>query len=844
MKKLIPFCFFLLMSSTAFTQDFLGFINSNYVGVTGIDLQPASIVDSRFKTDITFMGVSVNAYNSYIGLKPSALKRNGGLFKGDYPAFQDTAFQQNYLYERENEKSKSVYFNNQLSLPSFMINIGKKSALAFNWRVRNYVNVDGIEPELAKLIYNELNYPQYFTRLSNKHFSVQTMSWAEYGVTYGTVLKDKGEHFMKGAVRGKVLQGLSAAYMFVDNLEYNFTNDTTLTLFNSEVNYGHSTNFELNGENVKYKYVSNFSVGFDLGFVYEWRPDYKKYKYDMDGETDLWMKDKNKYKLKVGASILDIGGIKFKKGEYSNDFVANVSFWDISKLAFDSIPVQAFDDTLRARFVEVRDAKKTFYMNLPTAFSLQVDYNIWKDFYINHTTYISIPFTKNANKVHDISTFSLTPRWDHKWFGAFVPVSYNTMGNFAVGTAVRLGPLFMGTSNLSPIYAALTQKGKRNIYGADFYLMLKIPIMHRQPKDRDKDKISDRKDLCIDTPGIWEFKGCPDKDGDHVQDKDDNCPDVPGLVEFKGCPDRDGDKIIDMEDDCPDEPGLQAFKGCPDKDGDGIMDKNDDCPDVAGPAEFKGCPDRDGDGIPDLKDDCPDEKGSVEMNGCPDRDGDGLPDKQDKCPDKPGPIKNLGCPEMKLQLLSSNLSPLEEVSMEDGKFNFNKCVEKAKALYKLYGEGSDTVKKVLVSCPEIRGKYAYKDSDGLFHFPKEAEAVQLTAQEQEIVKKAFDNLEFATGKDIIKNESLTSLDELSELLKKHDTWKLKIEGHTDNQGKPAANLTLSKKRAEAVKKYLVKKGVAATRFDVKWYGQTKPIASNDNEEGRQKNRRVEMTIVE
>lgn len=701
-----------------------------------------------------------------------------------------------------------------------------------------------LSPELAKLIYNELDYPQFFTRLSNKRFSVQTMSWAEYGITYGRVVIDQKKHFLKAAARFKVLQGLSAGYMFVNNLDYNFTNDSTLSLFHSEVQYGHSTNFELSGNNVKYKYVSNFSVGLDLGVVYEWRPDYEKYKYDMDGETDLWMRDKNKYKLKLGFSALDIGGIKFKKGQYSQDFVADVNYWNIAQLAFDSIPVQAFDDTLRARFVQVQGAKKTFFMNLPTALSLQADYNIWKDFYVNHTTYFSFAFRKNANKVHDITTFSLTPRWDHKWFGVFVPVSYNMLGNFAVGSAVRLGPLFLGTSNLAPIYAALTQNGKRNIYGADFHMILKIPILHRKPKDRDMDKISDRMDACIDVAGVWEFKGCPDRDGDHIQDKDDECPEIPGLPEFKGCPDRDGDKIIDMKDDCPDEPGLAEFNGCPDRDKDGVMDKEDECPDEPGLKEFKGCPDRDGDGIPDAKDDCPDEKGPLSMFGCPDSDGDGLPDKQDRCPDKPGPVKNLGCPEMKLILLNSNLSPLETVTMEDGRFNFNQCIEKAKALYKLYGEGSDTVKKVLISCPEMRGKYAYKEKDGLFHFAKEAETVQLTAEEQEIVKKAFDNLEFATGRDVIKTESYVSLDELSALMQKHSGWKLKIEGHTDNQGKAAANMVLSKKRAEAVKKYLVKKGIDARRFEVKWYGQTKPIASNDTEEGRQKNRRVEMTIVE
>lgn len=831
---------FLLTITFSNAQDFAGFGNSNYAGVTGLYLQPASIVDSRFKTDISLVGVNVNAYNNYLGLKPNALITDDF---GHYFAFDDTSFQDKYLHERVNGIKKSVYANAQVMLPAFLINIDKKSAIAFSWRLRNYVNIDGVEPDLAKLIYNELDYPALWTRLNNKRLSVQAMSWGEYGITYGRVFADKGKHFFKGAGTVKILQGLGAAYMFVDDLNYEFTTDSTLNIFSSQAQYGHSTNFEFSGDAMKYKYISNFSVGLDLGFVYEYRPKYADYIYEIDGEKDLQMRYKNKYKWKLGLSILDIGGLKYKKGSKSQDFTANVNLWNINNLDFGDVPVEAFDDTLIARFGQT-PAKNTFFMNLPTAISFQADYNIWKDIYINHTTYFSFQFLKNPNKVHDITFFGLTPRWDHRWFGIFVPMNYNLMGNFNTGLGLRLGPLFIGTNNLSPIYAALTQKGKKDIYGADLSFILKIPIPQRKPKDKDLDKISDKKDKCIDVPGIWEFAGCPDRDGDHIQDKDDACPDVAGLMEFRGCPDRDGDKIIDNDDACPDDAGLAEFKGCPDKDGDKIIDKEDECVDNPGLAEFKGCPDKDGDKIPDHKDDCPDQAGPVEFNGCPDMDGDGLPDKQDRCPEKPGPVRNLGCPELKLQLLSSSMTMIEEVTITDGKFNFNTCVEKAKALFKIYGEGSDTVKKVLISCPELRGKHAFLEKDGLFHFPKEVEPIVLTPQEQEIVKKAFDNLEFATGKDIIKTESYASLDELAALLSKHDTWKLKIEGHTDNVGKPAANLLLSKKRSEAVKKYLVKKGLNANRFDVKWYGQTKPLVPNDSEANRQKNRRVEMTIAE
>jgi len=105
-------------------------------------------------------------------------------------------------------------------------------------------------------------------------------------------------------------------------------------------------------------------------------------------------------------------------------------------------------------------------------------------------------------------------------------------------------------------------------------------------------------------------------------------------------------------------------------------------------------------------------------------------------------------------------------------------------------------------------------------------------------------IRIATAKDVIKPESLGSLDELAALMAKKPNWRLKISGHTDNQGDKAKNLKLSEKRAKAVQNYLVGKGIAADRFKAEWFGSKKPIADNKTEAGRQKNRRVEMLIIE
>jgi outer membrane protein OmpA-like peptidoglycan-associated protein len=122
-------------------------------------------------------------------------------------------------------------------------------------------------------------------------------------------------------------------------------------------------------------------------------------------------------------------------------------------------------------------------------------------------------------------------------------------------------------------------------------------------------------------------------------------------------------------------------------------------------------------------------------------------------------------------------------------------------------------------------------------------AINLSNEEEEILKQAFDNLEFETSKAVIKKASFEPLNKLANVLLKHPDWKLDIAGHTDNVGNAAENMELSKKRAEAVRDYIIAKGVNKDSFIVSWFGETKPIADNNTSAGRQKNRRVELKIV-
>jgi len=107
-----------------------------------------------------------------------------------------------------------------------------------------------------------------------------------------------------------------------------------------------------------------------------------------------------------------------------------------------------------------------------------------------------------------------------------------------------------------------------------------------------------------------------------------------------------------------------------------------------------------------------------------------------------------------------------------------------------------------------------------------------------------ETIQFQTGKATIKTRSHVILDEVVKVMQtRTGITKVRIEGHTDSVGDAEKNRTLSQDRAQSVLEYLVKKGIARDRLEAKGFGPDKPIANNDSDEGRTKNRRVEFTIL-
>ncbi|TNE76516.1 MAG: OmpA family protein [Bacteroidetes bacterium] len=851
-------------------QNYLGIPQSNYSGVMGTDINPASFVDGRFSFDLNLFSFNFSAWQNaqtfdtdYMPkwwIKSFASDDELNIYKPNqngtdslvntynyYPGGSNpdndwmvnpadtTNIFQDLLTRRYNENSTSthgLYANIQVDVLNFMVHVNPKIAVGAAIKYRSVTNLDDLDPKLAILIQDDWNVPSLWGKQFNEELlNVNHLTWMEYGLIYSQVIKDDGEHFMKAGGKAKWLSGIAAAYMYTDNFSYQVYDQDTLAYVSGDVNYGHSTGIlEKMGNGEKPTLsdfttpASKFGLGLDLGFVYEWRPDWKDYKYDMDGETNIWRRDQEKYKMRFGASILDIGGMKFTKGNLSRDFSVNdninFDFRDAFK-GVSSLPEidEKIDSLIVARdgWTANESVNSTFFMMTPTALNLQFDYNIYKWFYVNATGNINVLSRKTPHRVRTANYISVTPSFDHAWFGVHLPFVYNKYSGFKSGLGLRLGPLTVGVTD----WGVLLGSGhKRN--GATFYAGLRVPVLYGHPSDVDGDLVSDKLDECLVVPGVWEFKGCPDTDRDGIKDMDDLCPNEPGLAEFNGCPDKDGDKIPDKDDDCPDLAGDPAFKGCPDRDNDSIIDPKDKCPDVPGLAKYDGCPDTDGDGIIDDEDACPDVAGPLVNNGCPDTDNDGLFDFIDNCPTEAGPKENNGCP-------WPDTDGDGLLDKDDQCPNLAGPIANKGCPYQ--DTDNDGVLDKDDKCPNTPGPVA---NEGCPEIEKEVE---------EILKTAFENLEFETGKDIIKEVSIPSLSELAEVLNKKPDWRLQIAGHTDNVGDAQANLVLSKKRAEAVKRFMESKGISSDRLVALYFGETQPIADNNTPEGRQKNRRVEMTII-
>jgi outer membrane protein OmpA-like peptidoglycan-associated protein len=286
---------------------------------------------------------------------------------------------------------------------------------------------------------------------------------------------------------------------------------------------------------------------------------------------------------------------------------------------------------------------------------------------------------------------------------------------------------------------------------------------------------------------------------------------------FMTTQDDDKDGINNNLDKCPAAPedfdGFQDGDGCPDldNDNDGVPDTKDKCPniseDIDGFEDDDGCPDLDNDkdGIIDLNDKCPnvaeDIDGFEDSDGCPDYDNDkdGISDTLDRCPDK--------------------MEDFDAFEDDDG------CPD--------LDNDKDGIPDLKDNCPNEPETFnGYKDEDGCPDTVKK----EADVPKQQILFGVL----FKTGSPEMTFDSYQSIDPLVKKLKQYPEVEIEVRGHMDSAGDLAKNLQMTQMRAEAIRQYLISKGIEASRVKAVGVGSASPIADNRTAAGRAQNRRIEI----
>jgi hypothetical protein len=447
MRKISLIVLAVTCTSAVFSQDYLGYRTGNYTGVNAVFSNPGNIADNKYYFDINLLTLSTLGANDKASYK---LKNFSETFKSEN--LREKLF-------GENTGPANGVFNLDIHGPSAMLTLGLKNAIAVTSRARMFANVIDFDSKLFDQLTNpDGNDPALpYTLNSNSDMRFSINGWTEYGVSFSRVLMDKGAHAIKAGISVKYLAGAVNGYMNVANFKSTIDANPLLKLPYMENTTGRiAAGFsgqEVSGFEGKELFKNNgYGFGTDIGFVYEFRPDAQ-----MQTVNGMHLADNYKklYKFKLGISVLDLGSILYKRDvARSGDYTLDIT--NGKKLFLDQLrnkDVDQYNQFFKDHpelFIPVNTTpEKEYNVSLPSTLQIDADYLINDGFYLNLGTQVSL--SNNNTKFYNNRNYSavtLTPRYEDKIWGVYLPINYNTLTKMNVGLSFRAGPLFFGSGSL------------------------------------------------------------------------------------------------------------------------------------------------------------------------------------------------------------------------------------------------------------------------------------------------------------------------------------------------------------------------------------------------------------
>ncbi|MGC4101614.1 DUF5723 family protein [Ferruginibacter sp.] len=489
LKSIGLFAAMQLVCYAAGAQSYMGYQTSAYAGVYSMLNNPADILNHRVRADVNLVGISVGGGNNVVAFKFS--QRNND--------------RSGFFYPDPITKRGKMNFNTDVFGPSLLIRLSDKHAFAITTRARLYTNVYGVgTPMLNSLLQDTIS-----SFLINHQLSISDMfagvhGWKEIALTYSRQIANSDFGVWKVGASVKYLGGIAALSFHTNNLGYTYDSlidpaDGKMkeAILNARGTF--ALDYTKTIDSIAGKDIVSFKnpgIGLDIGVNYEYREDMQVYENSYSEKTA-------NYIWRVGASITDIGFIKYPKQEMktiNTRFSGNNYFTEQFNTPSDSSEPYQKANYYKNLF-NARTEPSAVTMQLPTTLHLAYDryFNKW----LGVAAQLNVPlvFSKfnyyNGN--YTPTSLYVTPRAEIPLGGLYMPISYNSISGFNMGAALRLGPLVVGFASLINARMAKTK-------GVDFYFILRVPIFgYRAYKEKtygqEQPKLTKRQRRMLDCPG-------------------------------------------------------------------------------------------------------------------------------------------------------------------------------------------------------------------------------------------------------------------------------------------------------------------------------------------------------
>jgi hypothetical protein len=458
MRKSFVLTTLVFISFSVFSQNFPGYRSGNYTGVNGVFYNPANIADNRYRWDVNLLSLNGNVGNSNGTFSLSNLS---SAFNSDVDSF----------FLGNSGKETSGFAAVEMIGPSVMFSIGKKNSFAITTRARILGNVKDIDGNIIQSIDDENdNLP--ITLNSNSNQRIIVNGWSEIGGSFGRVLLSKGKHFLKAGVTVKYLMGSANSFANINNLKGTLNEDVAgdvyLTNASGRVAIGIGGVDLDNAEAGDFLSSNGNGVGTDLGLIYEYRPD-----------GDDSKRYENKYKLRIGLALLDIGSITYKpKANEYGDYTINVpgaAKWYPGDLDGKSISeIKSYFDA-SPYFTNNAASLSSYKAKLPTTLQANIDWSVSKHIFAEIAGQINLVGEADDYSTFNYSAVTVTPRYEGRRFGVYLPINYNELTHFNMGISLRAGPMFLGSGS---VLTALIDKSKQ----ADIHFGVRFGGLQKKSK--------------------------------------------------------------------------------------------------------------------------------------------------------------------------------------------------------------------------------------------------------------------------------------------------------------------------------------------------------------------------